>query len=173
MLAGQGEEPGVDDRLAVDGDEDRSTTSLATRPDQRVEEAGGQLLWSRAGPTCKWENRNYQIDVSHCDWISRFSIIFSALKVTFVPEKGKDEIKVLSLMHWSYCCSILMVLIYWLWKLSTISIMIDISNVKSCLSVQKDKRTKTLPLIWSVTRFCWFYEAFCRDRASNWLGWEG
>ena len=48
--------------------------------------------------------------------------------------------------------------------------MIDISSVKSCLSVQKDKRTKTLALIWSVTRFCWFYEAFCRDRASNWLG---
>ena len=66
MLAGQGEEPGVDDRLAVDGDEDRPTTSLATRPDQRVEEARGQLLRGGAGPTCKWENRNYQIDVSHC-----------------------------------------------------------------------------------------------------------
>ena len=101
MLAGQGEEPGVDDRLAVDGDEDRPTTSLATRPDQRVEEARGQLLWGGAGPTCKWENKNYQIDVFEFDCdrqISRFSTIFSALKVTFVPKKGKDEIKVLSLI---------------------------------------------------------------------------
>lgn len=51
MLAGQGEEPRVDDRLAVDGDEDRPTTSLATRPDQRVEEARGQLLLGGAWPT--------------------------------------------------------------------------------------------------------------------------
>jgi len=50
VLAGQAEEPGVDDGLAVDGDEDGAAAGLSSRPDCRVEETGRQLLGGRAWP---------------------------------------------------------------------------------------------------------------------------